>query len=105
MQPARNIGFSQASCDEAILERTYVVIVVAASAVALTIWGFIRPAVTDTQAEASAAFRTSGEDTPESDGSGNANLSEELTQLHELHKAGALTDDEYQAAKARLLGT
>ncbi len=104
IEPARDSPY-QFTCDRAISDRRYVVIGLAVSALALVIWGFIRPPVTDTQAEASAAFRTSGEDTPKSDGSGNANLSEELTQIHELHEAGALTDDEYQAAKARLLGT
>jgi phage shock protein PspC (stress-responsive transcriptional regulator) len=31
-------------------------------------------------------------------------ISDELTRLHELHQAGALTDAEYEAAKARILG-
>jgi phage shock protein PspC (stress-responsive transcriptional regulator) len=31
-------------------------------------------------------------------------LSDELTQLRELHQRGALTDDEFSRAKARLLG-
>jgi phage shock protein PspC (stress-responsive transcriptional regulator) len=30
-------------------------------------------------------------------------LSEELSKLHDLHQRGALTDDEYARAKARLL--
>jgi phage shock protein PspC (stress-responsive transcriptional regulator) len=31
------------------------------------------------------------------------NISDELTRLHELHQAGALTDAEYETAKARIL--
>ncbi len=31
------------------------------------------------------------------------NLSEEIKRLHELHQAGALTDAEYEQAKAKLL--
>ncbi|MHA4866983.1 PspC domain-containing protein [Duganella sp. PWIR1] len=30
-------------------------------------------------------------------------VAEEIKRLHELHQAGALTDDEFAAAKARLL--
>jgi phage shock protein C len=32
-------------------------------------------------------------------------VSDELTRLHELHQAGALTDAEYETAKAKVLGT
>ena len=31
-------------------------------------------------------------------------LSDELTKLHELHQRGAMTDDEFARAKARMLG-
>jgi phage shock protein C len=31
-------------------------------------------------------------------------VSDELTRLHELHQAGALTDAEYETAKAKVLG-
>ncbi|MBI5718851.1 MAG: PspC domain-containing protein [Burkholderiales bacterium] len=30
-------------------------------------------------------------------------LSDELTRLHDLHRSGALSDDEYAAAKARVI--
>jgi phage shock protein C len=33
------------------------------------------------------------------------NVSDEIKRLHELHQAGALTDDEFAQAKARLLGS
>ncbi|MGZ5818112.1 MAG: PspC domain-containing protein [Burkholderiaceae bacterium] len=33
------------------------------------------------------------------------NLSEEIKRLHELHQSGALTDEEYAQAKAKLLAS
>jgi hypothetical protein len=43
------------------------------------------------------------EATTSASGSATASLSEQLAQLSELHQAGALTDEEFSAAKARLL--
>jgi hypothetical protein len=43
--------------------------------------------------------------TPESDSAGGGPLVAGLTQLDELHKSGGLSDAEFAAAKARLLGT
>jgi phage shock protein C len=33
------------------------------------------------------------------------NVSDEIKRLHELHQAGALTDAEFERAKAKILGT
>ena len=38
-------------------------------------------------------------------GSGPGSLSDQLKQLSSLHEAGALSDDEFAAAKQKLLGT
>jgi phage tail tape-measure protein len=45
-------------------------------------------------------------DTPPDQGTngGKANLANELKRLQELHEAGVLTDEEFTAAKAKLLG-
>ncbi|MBU6452177.1 MAG: SHOCT domain-containing protein [Cyanobacteria bacterium REEB67] len=39
-----------------------------------------------------------------SSGSNQANLANELQRLTDLHDTGVLTDDEFKAAKAKLLG-
>ena len=50
-----------------------------------------------------SSARQRGATAPES-GSGTLDMAGQLERLHELHESGALTAEEYAAAKARLLG-
>jgi hypothetical protein len=61
-------------------------------------------ATADPPAE-SAASATPAEADLYEDAATTSQLTADLTRLASLHASGALTDAEFQAAKARLLGT
>jgi hypothetical protein len=55
------------------------------------------------QAAAAAAAPAAAAAAPAAASSGGSDLMAQLNQLTQLHQAGALTDEEYAAAKAKLL--
>jgi hypothetical protein len=54
---------------------------------------------------ASRPASTSPGAVPQASGAGSAELSARLRELADLHAAGALTDEEFAAAKAKLLAS